>query len=138
VLRQLEDRFGVALDLTQEGQCLLFGQDRDMVAKAKSAVMDLVADVEEGQVYEGTIIEIKDFGAIVELLRNKEGLLHVSEISDDMSHPEGNYGVVHQNIQIGQKIEVLCTGIDPVQGSIRLSRKALQQMKREEVEKRLD
>lgn len=138
VLRQLEDRFGISLDLTQEGQCILFGQDRDMVSQSKAAVMDLVADVEEGQVYEGTIVEIKDFGAIVELLRNKEGLLHVSELTDDLSHPEGNYGVVHSRLRVGQKIEVLCTGVDPVQGSIRLSRKALLAAKREEMEKRLD
>ena len=56
VLRQLEDRFDVLLDLRQEGQCLLFGEDKEMVANAKSAVMDLVADVEEGQVYRGTIV----------------------------------------------------------------------------------
>ena len=127
MLRQLEDRFGVSLDLTQEGRCLLFGQDRAMVAKARSAVMDLVADVEEGEVYEGTIIDIKDFGAIVELLRNKEGLLHVSELSDDppSQHPEGTHGVVHQHLHIGQKLQVLCTAVDPVQGTIRLSLKQL-------------
>lgn len=138
VLRQLEDRFDVSLDLTQEGQCLLFGQDKTAVADAKAAVMDLVADVEEGQVYTGTVIEIKDYGAVVELLRNKEGLLHVSEIADDISHPEGNFGVVNQHLRVGQKIEVLCTGVDPVQGYIRLSRKALLKMKEYEIEKRLD
>jgi polyribonucleotide nucleotidyltransferase len=126
VLRQLEDRFGVSIDLSQEGQCLLYGADREMVGKAKSAVMELVADVEEGQVYEGTVIEIKDFGAIIELLRNKEGLLHVSELSDEIeSHPKGNLGIVGKYLKVGQKIEVLCTGVDPVQGSIRLSRKEL-------------
>lgn len=126
VLRQLEDRFGVSLDLTQEGQCLLYGANREMVAKARSAVMDLVADVEEGEVYEGTVIEIKDFGAIIELLRNKEGLLHVSELSyDSDSRPKGNLGVVGKLLRVGQKIEVLCIGVDPVQGSIRLSQKRL-------------
>lgn len=126
VLRQLEDRYDVSLDLTQEGQCLLFGSDKDMVAKARSAVADLVADVEVGEVYEGTIIEIKDFGAIVELLRNKSGLLHVSELTDEVSHPDGNLGVIQKHLKVGEKIKVLCTGIDPVQGSIRLSVKALQ------------
>jgi polyribonucleotide nucleotidyltransferase len=126
VLRQLEDRFGVSIDLSQEGQCLLFGADREMVEKGKNAVMELVADVEEGEVYEGTVIEIKDFGAIIELLRNKEGLLHVSELSNEIeSHPKGNLGIVGEHLKVGQKIEVLCTGVDPVQGSIRLSRKGL-------------
>lgn len=123
-MRQLEDRFGVSLDLTQEGQCLLYGANPDMVTKARSSVMDLVADVEEGEVYDGTVIEIKDFGAIIELLRNKEGLLHVSELTNDSeSHPKGNLGKVSQHLRVGQQIQVLCIGVDPVQGSIRLSRK---------------
>ena len=59
VLKQLEDRYGVSLDLSQEGQCLLYGNDAPAVSKAKSAVQDLVADVVEGEIYQGTIIEIK-------------------------------------------------------------------------------
>ena len=63
----------------------------------------------------------------MELLRNKEGLLHVSELSDDppSQHPEGTHGVVHQHLHIGQKLQVLCTAVDPVQGTIRLSLKQL-------------
>jgi len=125
VLKQIEERYGVSIDLSQEGQCLLFGENHEMVTNAKLTVRDLVADIEEGQLYEGTIIEIKDHGVIVELLRNKEGLLHVSEISPDLSHPEGNYGVVRSNFKVGDKIDVVCTGVDPVQGTIRLSRKEL-------------
>ena len=68
VLRQLEDRFGISLDLSQEGQCLLYSDNADMVTKAKAAIMDLVSDIEEGEVYEGTVIELRDFGAVVELL----------------------------------------------------------------------
>jgi polyribonucleotide nucleotidyltransferase len=94
-----------------------------MVKKARAAVMDLVADVVVGEVYEGTVIEIRDFGAIIELLRNKEGLCHVSEIADRdeiRSHPKGTIGLVNDVLKIGQKIEVICTAVDPVQGTIRL------------------
>lgn len=135
VLRQLEDRYGVALDLTQEGQCLIFGANRAMVEKARATVMDLVADVMEGETYIGTVIEIKDFGVIVELLRNKEGILHVSEMSTDPDearrHSEGNLGFVRQQLQVGQQIEVLCIGVDPVQGTVKLSRKALLEKKKQ-------
>jgi polyribonucleotide nucleotidyltransferase len=135
VLRQLEDRYGVALDLTQEGQCLIFGANRAMVEKAKATVMDLVADVMEGETYIGTVIEIKDFGVIIELLRNKEGILHVSEISSDPDearrHSEGNLGFVRQQLRVGQEIEVLCIGVDPVQGTVKLSRKALLKKKKQ-------
>eukprot|EP00580_Thalassiosira_gravida_P020574 CAMPEP_0201680288 /NCGR_PEP_ID=MMETSP0494-20130426/50468_1 /ASSEMBLY_ACC=CAM_ASM_000839 /TAXON_ID=420259 /ORGANISM="Thalassiosira gravida, Strain GMp14c1" /LENGTH=365 /DNA_ID=CAMNT_0048164001 /DNA_START=59 /DNA_END=1156 /DNA_ORIENTATION=- len=92
--------------------------------------MDLVSDIEEGGIYEGTVIEIKDFGAVVELLRNKEGLLHVSEIIDSSDrHRGGNIGLVREHLKVGDKIEVLCTKIDHVQGSIKLSRKKLIRMR---------
>jgi polyribonucleotide nucleotidyltransferase len=123
VIRQMEDRFNVSLDLTQEGQCLLFGQDREMVRKARVAVMDLVSDVEVGEIYQGTIIEIRDFGVIIELLRNKEGLCHVSEMAKRdviRAHPEGTIGLINSLVQVGQKLDVECTAVDPVMGTIRL------------------
>ena len=132
-MRQLEERYSVSVDLTQEGRCLLYGEDQEMVSKAKSTVMDLVAEVEVGEVYEGTIVELKDFGAIVELLRNKEGILHVSELTDESEvkeHPEGIAGFVREFLKVGQTLEVLCIGVDPIQGSIKLSRKALLQKER--------
>lgn len=123
IIRQMEDRFNVSLDLTQEGRCLLFGDDREMVRQAKAAVMDLVADVEVGGVYEGTVIELRDFGAIIELLRNKEGLCHVSELVDKEEikrNKRGTLGLVHSVLQVGQKIDVECLDVDPVQGTIKL------------------
>ncbi|KAL7546837.1 hypothetical protein ACHAWF_010167 [Thalassiosira exigua] len=130
VLRQLEDRFDVSLDLSQEGRCLIFGPLAS-VSEAKHVIMDLVSEVEEGGIYEGTVVEIKDFGAVIELLRNKEGLLHVSEIEDSPErHPGGNVGLVDSHLKVGDKIEVLCTKIDHVQGSIKLSRKKLLEMRR--------
>ena len=70
-----------------------------------------------------------------QLLRNKEGLLHVSELTDDLvdKHPGGNLGLVSDHLRVGDKIEVLCTKIDPVQGSIRLSRKKLLRMRKNNV-----
>lgn len=120
VLRQLEDRFNVTLDLSQDGRCcksmrcacvlkcrhcpfltivtiifrgisVIFGAV-DTVKEAKHVILDLVGDVEEGGIYTGTVIEIKDFGAVIELLRNKEGLLHVSEIADvEGRHSRGTF-----------------------------------------------
>jgi polyribonucleotide nucleotidyltransferase len=143
VLRQIEDRYGISLDLSQEGRCLLYGTNRKMVAKAKATVMELVSDVVQGEKYEGTVVEVKDYGAVVELLRNKEGLLHVSEYATMSTNHNNNmtmmssskYSNNHNNshmrmerevLTVGQKIEVLCIGIDPVEGSVKLSRKHLQ------------
>ena len=73
------------------GLSVIFGSV-DAVIEAKNVIMDLVGDVEVGGIYEGTVIEIKDYGAVVELLRNKEGLLHVSEIADiEDKHPGGEW-----------------------------------------------
>ena len=119
----MEDRFNVSLDLTQEGQCLLFGADHEMVRQAKVAVMDLVSDVEVGGVYEGTVIELRDFGAIIELLRNKEGLCHISELAEKdeiKANSKGTLGLVHSILSVGQALEVVVTAVDPVQGTIRL------------------
>ena len=112
VLRQLEDRFSVSLDLSQDGRCLIFGP-LSSVLNARNVIMDLVSEVEEGGIYEGTVVEIKDFGAVIELLRNKEGLLHVSELTDTVDrHPEGNLGVLKEHLRVGDKIEVLCEYFD--------------------------
>jgi len=71
---------------------------------------------------------LKDFGAVVELLRNKEGLLHVSELGSQADqHPEGNFGLVRKELTVGDQISVRCIGVDPVQGHIKLSRKSLLQ-----------
>jgi ribosomal protein S1 len=129
VKRQLERQYGVSLDLTQEGQCLMFGRDRHMVAQAKAAVMDLVANV------------VNDFGVIVELLRKKEGILCVSELIPDddgcndpiRNHPGGASGFVKDRLRLGQEVEVLCTSVDPVQGTIRLSRKALLELREKQL-----
>jgi polyribonucleotide nucleotidyltransferase len=59
----------------------IFGRDPDKVAEAHRHVQELVADIREGEVYTATVVEVKDFGAVLEVLRGKEGLLHVSEIS---------------------------------------------------------
>jgi len=83
-------------------------------------------------------VEIKDYGAIIELLRNKEGILHVSELATDdeksikdaRSHPEGISGFLQEFLTVGKEVEVMCIGVDPVQGSIKLSRKALLERKK--------
>ena len=109
VLRQLEDRFLVELDLTQEGRCLLYGETSS-VESAKGVIQDLVCDVEPGEEYRGTIIEVKDFGLVVEVLRNKEGLLHISEMNG-------------REFRIGDTIEVVATKVDHANNKIRLSLK---------------
>ena len=66
--------------LSQEGQCLIYGAQ---AKAARDAVNELVGDVEIGEVYGGVVLEQRDFGVVIEIMRNKEALLHVSELTDD-------------------------------------------------------
>ncbi|GMH53851.1 hypothetical protein TL16_g01546 [Triparma laevis f. inornata] len=123
VINQIEAAYGVVMDLSQEGVALIYG---GKAKQARNAVNELVADVEEGGIYEGVILELKDFGCVVEVLRNKEALLHVSEISNaDVSHPSGNAGVVSELVAVGMKIDLVCIGVDKVRGHIKMSRAKL-------------
>ena len=143
VLRQLEDRFGVSLDLSQDGQCLIYGEgggednghsENRGARAARNAISELVGDVELGGVYEAVVLEVKDFGAIVEVMRNKSGILHISEITDDeslLSSPNGNKGAVENLLAVGQKIDLLRIGVDPIRGHYKLSRKMLLRRQRQ-------
>ena len=139
IKKLLEDRFDVALDLTQDGQAIIFGENEKKLKRAKMAVMELVSDVEVGGVYDGVITEIKDFGAVVEVLRNKEGILHMSEITNNpelvTKSQKGNVGVVKDLLAVGQRVELLCTGVDRVRGQIKFSRSKLveKQMRENEI-----
>jgi len=139
VMTQIETHYGVVLDLSQEGQCLIYGEGGEHsyesgrgVKEARNAVNELVGDVEVGGIYEGVILDVKDFGATVEILRNKEAILHVSELTDDpeaLKHPEGNKGVAESLLAIGMKIDLLCTEVDKVRGHIKMSRKQLARLR---------
>ena len=67
----------------------------------------------------GTVLEIKDYGAIVQVLRNREGLLHISEVAHGDTRP------AKDALTVGQRFEVKCIGVDRIAGHIKLSRKAL-------------
>ena len=69
VMKQLEEAYGVDLDLSQEGQCLIYGAK---AKDARDAVNELVGDVDIGGVYGGVVLEQRDFGVVVEIMRNKE------------------------------------------------------------------
>jgi polyribonucleotide nucleotidyltransferase len=128
ILRQMRDYYGVTLDLTQEGHCLICGPSHDMVEQAKVVVKELVTDAVVGHVYKGIVIEILDFGAIIEVNRNEEGILHVSEIMPDAdpgSHPDGTIAFAKQYLEVGMELDVMCIAVNPMGGQVKLSRRDL-------------
>ena len=110
---------GVKIDIDDTGLISIASNDPDGMKKAISIIEMLLKEPEVGEVYEGTVTGIKEFGAFVEILPGKEGLLHISEMA--------NYRVerVEDVLKVGDKVTVKVKGLDEKSGKISLSRKAL-------------
>ena len=80
----LENR--AKIDIEQDGEVFIAGTDMDMINLAKKKIEDIVAEVELNAIYKGKVTRIVNFGAFVELLPGKEGLLHISKISTISCH----------------------------------------------------
>jgi polyribonucleotide nucleotidyltransferase len=122
VINQIISETGVKIDIEQDGRIYIASPDEAMNEKAKKIIETIVRDVVVGEVYEGKVKRIEKFGAFVEILPGKEGLVHISQLANERVDRVEN--VVH----IGDTITVKVTEIDS-QGRINLSRKAL--LKRE-------
>lgn len=122
VINQIISETGVKIDIEQDGRIYIASPDEAMNEKAKKIIEAIVRDVVVGEVYEGKVKRIEKFGAFVEILPGKEGLVHISQLANERVDRVEN--VVH----IGDTITVKVTEIDS-QGRINLSRKAL--LKRE-------
>ena len=110
---------GVKIDIDETGLISIASNDPDGMKKAINMIELLLKEPEVGEVYEGTVTGIKEFGAFVEILPGKEGLLHISEMA--------NYRVarVEDVLNVGDKVQVKIKGLDEKSGKISLSRKAL-------------
>ena len=118
VINQIIADTGVKIDIEDDGSVIIASVDSEMGEKAKKIIENIVKDVEEGEVYEGTVTKIMKFGAFVDVLNGKEGLLHISQID----HKRVNN--VEDVLKVGDKVEVKVVGIDN-DGKIDLSRKVL-------------
>ena len=112
------DATGVKIDIDQTGNVSIASSDQDMINKARQMIEDLVREVEVGQVYTGKVKRIEKFGAFVEVLPGKDGLVHISELE------HRRVAQVEDVLKIGDLVEVKVIEIDN-QGRINLSRKVL-------------
>ena len=117
-INSIIDATGVKIDIDQTGTVSIASADQDMINKAKEMIELLVKEVKAGEIYEGTVKRIEKFGAFVEVLPGKDGLVHISELEH---HRVNN---VEDVLTLGQKIQVKVMEIDD-RGRINLSRKAL-------------
>lgn len=118
VITKIIDETGVKIDIEQTGEVFISGIDAEMIAKAQELINNIVVEPEVGQVYKGKVSRIMNFGAFVEILPGKEGLLHISHIAHE------RVAKVEDVLNIGDEVEVKVTEIDE-KGRVNLSRKVL-------------
>ncbi len=117
-IKGIIEQSGANIEINEEGELFISGPDQKSVDIAKDMVEAIVADIEKGKVYRGKVVEIRDFGAMVEVLPGKVGLLHISEI--DIRRIKR----VEDVLKVGDIVEVKVIDIDEL-GRPRLSRKAI-------------
>lgn len=117
-IRGLMEETGATIDVNDAGQISIAAPDAESAEKAKTRVNQLIADVEVGEIYEGKVTKIVDFGAFVAVLPGKEGLLHISQITDERVNNVSDW------LSEGQSVRVKVLEIDR-QGRLRLSMKVL-------------
>ena len=117
-IKSIIDETGVKIDISQDGSVNIFGDvDADM-EKALEMVKEITTIIKEGDIYEGVVSRVESYGAFVKLLGKQEGLLHISQISQD------RIDKVSDVLKVGDAIKVKVTGVDKF-GRISVSRKAL-------------
>ena len=100
------ERTGVKIDITDEGFVSVCGTDRAMIDSAVKMIEIITTDFEEGQILEGDVVSIREFGAFVEFAPGKEGLVHISKISKErINH-------VEDVLTLGDHVKVVCLGKD--------------------------
>ena len=119
-IRAIQERTGASLEVDDDGTVTVASSDGESANAAMGQVEALTASVEVGRVYQGRVTSVKDFGAFIEILPGKDGLCHISELSNEYV---SNVGDV---CKIGDEMEVKVIAVDE-QDRIKLSRKALLQ-----------
>ena len=122
VIQEIQKVTGTTITITEQdgtGIVDIFGEDKDGMDSALNWIKGITTVPEEGQIYKGKVVSILEFGAFVQILPGKEGLLHISEL--DWKKVEK----VEDVVKVGDEVEVKLLEVDTKTGKLRLSRKAL-------------
>ncbi|HEY6281338.1 MAG TPA: polyribonucleotide nucleotidyltransferase [Burkholderiales bacterium] len=118
VIRALTEETGTSIDIAEDGTVTIACPASEGCLLAKKRIEDITADVEVGRVYQGTVLKLLDFGAIVSVLPGKDGLLHISQIANERVNS------VAEHLKEGQTVKVKVLEADD-KGRLRLSMKAV-------------
>lgn len=110
------ERTGVKIDITDEGSVSVCGVEKENIDKAIEMIKIITTEFEEGQIFTGTVVSIKEFGAFIEFAPGKEGMVHISKISNERIKR------VEDVLTLGDKVTVVCLGKDKM-GRISFSMK---------------
>ena len=116
VVRGIQDETGATIEILEDGTIHVAAVDGKAGEAAKQMILDIVKEPEVGEIYEGEVVGIKDFGAFVKLTAAKDGLLHISRVAN------GRVGSVEDVLSLGDVIKVQVLEVDPKTGKISLDR----------------
>ena len=114
VINKIIEETGVKIDITDDGAVNVCGTDGAMIDKAIQIITGIVTDIEAGMIFNGKVVRIMNFGAFVELAPNKDGMIHISKLSDK------RVGKVEDVVNIGDEVTVKVTEVDKM-GRINLT-----------------
>lgn len=126
VIRGLTEETGTVIEVEDSGLIKVIASDGDKAKQAIKRINDIVADVQVNQIYTGKVVRIVDFGAFISILGGKEGMVHISQISDQHVNKVSDY------LQLNQEVKVKVLEIDR-QGRIRLTMKVLDEQKENKI-----
>ena len=105
-INEIIARTGVKIDITDDGKVSVCGTEPEMMEKAVEYIKTIVTDYQEGQIFQGIVVSIKEFGAFIEFAPGKEGMVHISKIAKErINH-------VEDVLTLGDKVTVVCLGKD--------------------------
>ena len=117
-IRAITEETGTTIDIQDDGSITIAAVDAEAARRAQQRIADLTAEVEIGKIYNGTVLKILEFGAIVQVLPGRDGLLHVSQIAQERVNKVEDY------VKEGQSVRVKVIEADD-KGRLRLSMKAV-------------
>jgi polyribonucleotide nucleotidyltransferase len=118
---------GAEINIDDDGSVHIYSANRESLNRAKEIITGMTKEIEVGESYHGRVVSIKDFGAFVEVLPGKDGLVHISELADFRVKS------VEDVVKVGDLVWVKCIGIDD-KGRVKLSRKAAMKDRNAEAE----
>ncbi len=117
-IRGMQDKYGVKIDIEEDGTVFVSASDGPSADRAVEAITGMTEDAEIGRIYTGKVTRVEPYGAFVEFLPGKDGLVHISQLSDHRIER------IEDEVQVGDELMVMVTDVDPT-GKVRLSRQAV-------------